>query len=69
MDWKSLIADLQANGYTQPQIAVACKCVQSTISDLATGLTKQPRFEIGTSLQKLHRKAMAKARREAAKAL
>lgn len=69
MDWKSLIADLQANGYTQPQIAEACKCVQSTVSDLANGLTKQPRFDLGLRLRALHKRVMAKAKRDAAKAL
>jgi transcriptional regulator with XRE-family HTH domain len=58
MDWKSLIADLKARGYTQPQIAAECKAGQATIAELATGVTKQPRYELGRALERLHRKAM-----------
>lgn len=60
MDWKSVIADLQRAGYTQPQIAEACRCGQSTISEIFSGRTSQPRADLGLRLQALHRKARRK---------
>jgi predicted XRE-type DNA-binding protein len=64
MNWVETIALLKQAGYTQPEIAEACGCAQSTISDLATGKTTVCRFEIGDAL-----KAMAaKARRKLARA-
>ena len=59
MDWKSLIADLQRHGYTQPQIAAVCGCGQATISDLAKGNTKEPRHSLGEALRRLHTQAHA----------
>jgi transcriptional regulator with XRE-family HTH domain len=53
MDWKSHIAELLGHGLTQQQIAAACGCRQSTISQLATGETKDPRYSIGESLRRL----------------
>lgn len=50
MDFKALLADLQRAGLTQAQIADACACRQSTISDLARGETEQPRFSVGSAL-------------------
>ncbi len=58
MNWKSLIADLLANGLSQPQIAVICECGQATISDLARGDTKDPRDSLGQALRALHKRAM-----------
>lgn len=53
MDWKKSIADLQNAGMTQPQIAIACGCQQSTISMLATGKTTEPRDSLGQALRQL----------------
>lgn len=50
MDWKSLIAEIQALGRSQPQIAAECGCGQATISDLVSGKTKDPRHSLGVSL-------------------
>ena len=55
MDFKLLIAELQAAGLTQEQMAEACNCAQSTISDLARGETQTPRFHIGMKLLELHK--------------
>jgi transcriptional regulator with XRE-family HTH domain len=69
MDWKSLIADLKAAGYSQPQIADAVgrdmgrPCGQATIAELATGKTSQPRYELGRALERLHRKTKRKSAR------
>ena len=50
MNWKSHIAALQAAGLTQKQIAEACNCAQTTVSDLSTGASKQPGYELGAAL-------------------
>lgn len=54
MNWKTIIAELQAYGVTQPQIAVACGCAQATISDLATGKSTEPRHALGQSILAMH---------------
>jgi transcriptional regulator with XRE-family HTH domain len=64
MDWKSLIADLQARGLSQPQIAEKCHCAQATISDLANGHTKEPRHSLGEALRKLHTRTRAQKAHE-----
>lgn len=53
MNWKLLIAELKAAGWTQPQIAAACGCGQATISELANGTTKDPRDSLGQALRAL----------------
>lgn len=63
MNWIELIADLKARGYSQPQIAERCGCVQSTISDLATGKLKDPRHAVGEILRAMHAKARRKKER------
>jgi transcriptional regulator with XRE-family HTH domain len=55
MNWKTIIAELQACGFTQPQIAFACGCAQATISDLATGKSTEPRHSLGQSILALHK--------------
>lgn len=55
MDWQSLISDLKARGFRQEEIAVLCKCKQSTVSDLARGITKRPNVELGLALIALHK--------------
>ena len=56
MDWKLLIAELQAAGLSQARIAKECRCAQATVSDLACGTTKEPRYSIGEALHSLRRK-------------
>jgi transcriptional regulator with XRE-family HTH domain len=56
MQWRQLIADLIEAGITQEQIAERCAVSQPTVSDLARGATKAPRFDFGTKLVELHRK-------------
>ena len=54
MELPALIAALQTRGnMTQPQIAAACECAQSTISDIATGKNKRPSYQIGKVLETL----------------
>jgi IS30 family transposase len=56
MRWKSIIADLLKSGLTQPQIADACNCRQTTISALYTGKTIEPRYSLGRALERLRQK-------------
>lgn len=60
MNWKQVISDLQANGFTQVQIALRCGCSQGTVSDIANGRTKEPGASIGLALI-----AMSKSKRKA----
>lgn len=53
MDWKIVIAELAQLGITQPQIAEACSCSQSAISQLSTGRIKDPRDSIGQAIRAL----------------
>ncbi len=65
MDWKTIIAELQEFGLTQPQIAEKCApCGQATISDLASGNTKEPRYGLGVRLKRLHQAEKARAARK-----
>jgi hypothetical protein len=57
MDWKNLIAELKAHKFTEAQIAEACGCAQSTINALGNGVAKTTRYEIGSSLEALLKKA------------
>lgn len=54
MDWKSLLEALAARGWTQPKLAAEFGVSQSTISDLKRGVTKDPSYTLGSSLQALH---------------
>ena len=55
VDWKKVIADLVGAGLSQQEIAAACGVNQSSVSDLARGVTAEPKFEFGSKLQSLHR--------------
>lgn len=60
MNWVETIALLEKAGYKQTEIAALCGCAQSTISDLATGTSKDCRSSIGLTLQALATKARRK---------
>lgn len=50
MQWKDYIAAIAAHGLTQSQIAKEVGCGQATISDLASGKTREPRASLGMAL-------------------
>ena len=50
IDWPHIIRSLVAGGLTQPQIAVACQCGQSTVSDMLNGKTTDARTSLGRRL-------------------
>lgn len=62
VNWKELIAGLIAAGWTQQRIAAACGVGQSTISDLAAGRAKEPRYRLGAALMQLQHRPSAEAR-------
>lgn len=68
MNWKKLIADLAERRVTQKQIAAACGCGQASVSDIASGATKDPRASIALALlalAKKHRIKVEEAPKEA----
>ncbi|MDY0748524.1 hypothetical protein SNE35_28750 [Paucibacter sp. R3-3] len=56
MDYQQLVAELTTVGMTQAQIARACACGQSTISDIRKGKTPDPRASTALALIKLARR-------------
>jgi transcriptional regulator with XRE-family HTH domain len=62
MDWKKLLEDLSAAGWSQAQIAERCGAAQTTVSELARGVTLDPRYGFGAALQKLHAEVTEQAR-------
>ena len=63
MDWTQLLIELRDFGWTQMAIASYLGINQATVSDLFTGRTKNPSFEIGEKLRALHKAELRKARR------
>lgn len=57
MDFKTVIRELRAAGWTQVQIAKRVGCSQPTISELATGVSgkRGPAFPVALALMNLHR--------------
>ncbi|WP_225782645.1 hypothetical protein [Xenophilus sp. Marseille-Q4582] len=53
MDWPSIISSLQGKDLTHSQIAKLCGCGQSTITDLLTSKSKEPRYALGRRLIEL----------------
>lgn len=54
MDWKRLIAELSSRGWTQSEIAKRVNASQPAISDLASGRTRMPAYDIGAALIGFH---------------
>lgn len=57
MNWKLLIADLKARGWTEVRIAASCDCSQGNINALGQGINTAPRYELGAKLRVLHERA------------
>lgn len=53
IDWSATVKALLASGMTQPQVAAACMCGQSTISDILTRRTLDPRVSLAFKLLRL----------------
>jgi len=54
MDWTAILSEIFAAGKTQMVVAAYCGCGQSAISQLYSGVTTQPRYEVGNKLMELH---------------
>lgn len=61
MQWKDYIAAIAAKGITQSQMAAEAGCGQATISDLASGKSKEPRASLGMALMKIGRRCGIKS--------
>ena len=54
MDFKSLIDALTRSGLTQQEIGEFVGLSQPSVSDIATGKTKQVSFDVGNKIVELH---------------
>ena len=54
MNWQTILSDLTSWGLTQVQIAKACGCTQSRISDLARIDGSGVSYRLGVALTALH---------------
>lgn len=62
MDWKQLIADITQLGISQADISTRTGIAPPTISELATGKTREPRWSTGQKLRSLYRAAKRQAK-------
>jgi len=53
-DFQRLIIDLIAVGWSERALAIKFGVTQPSISQLKTGRTKQPKYELGAALVRLH---------------
>jgi predicted transcriptional regulator len=54
MNWPAIVETLRKRGWTQVLLAQKLGVVQSAISDLSTGGTKDPTHSTGSALVALH---------------
>ena len=59
--WQDIIADLNENGMTYAAIAEAVNSKVSTIGDIATGRSTEPRGMTAVLLMRLHQKRCRKS--------
>lgn len=50
MQWKDYIAAIFEKGISQSRLANLVGCGQTTISDLASGKTREPRYSLGIAI-------------------
>lgn len=53
IDWSAIVKALVESGLTQPQIAEACACGQSTVSDILNKRTVDPRVSLALKLLRM----------------
>lgn len=61
MQWKDYIAAITEKGLTQKQLAEKAGCGQATISDIASGKTRDPRSSIGLAILSVGKRLGIKA--------
>lgn len=54
MNWPQLLAELRKRGWTQTLLAERLGIAQSAISELGSGVIKDPRYATGAALWALH---------------
>jgi hypothetical protein len=52
--WQERIEDLEGVGMTREEIAKSCGMALSTLGDIATGRTKEPRGDAAVAMHQLH---------------
>lgn len=57
MIWQKIIAELEAKGLTQSEIAEKCDVSQPYVSQLKTGKRHQVNHTVGEALKALHKKS------------
>ena len=62
MNWKTYLSAIFEKGLTQEQLAARVGCGQSTISDIYSGKTLDPRSSIGFALWRVGRRLGIKER-------
>ncbi len=68
MDWKNIISEITAAGYTQAEIADFVGISQPSVCDIANGKTKSPAWQIGDALLRMRKKAASRRARQKAAA-
>lgn len=53
-NWQQVLTELDQSGISQQEIAKFAGCSQPTISELARGLIREPKYSIGKRLIELH---------------
>lgn len=61
-NWPTIVNDLTDTGMTRAELAAAVKAGVSTLADLATGSSGEPRHALGVRLLKLHARRVPKSR-------
>lgn len=68
MDWKNIISEITAAGYTQVEIADFVGISQPSVCDIANGKTKNPAWQIGDALLRMRKKAASRRAQQKAAA-
>jgi predicted transcriptional regulator len=66
MDWKKLISEIQACGYSQAAIGKALGRSQAYIADIVSGRYGDLKWSDGQALRRLHHKATKQQEKAAA---
>jgi transcriptional regulator with XRE-family HTH domain len=61
MDLKLRVREIRDEGYTLARIAQETGSKTSTISEISTGRTKSPRYDLGREIVLLHERVKRKA--------
>ena len=62
--WQDRIQELKASGMNYASMARSLNVHPSTITDIAYGRTKEPKGDLAVNLHSLHKRVMARIRRQ-----